>query len=318
MDTGTERKEGQEPVKVSVIMGVYNQMDQKALNDAVDSILAQTMPDFEFIIYDDGSVPRAAEYIRQLSGKDDRIRVVGQKENHGLAFSLNECAKLARGKYIARMDADDISRRDRLEIQCRFMDNHPDMDWCGSNALLFDNNSIWGKRKMPAYPQAQDYLRFSPYIHPSVMYRRKLLEKFHYSTEKSMLRCEDYEIFMRLYRKGYQGYNIQKNLLFYRENMASYARRGLPQRMNEAKLRYHNFKEMGILFPKGWFFVLRPIMGAFVPNQMIAKMKRKESAKNDERGRSKTPILSMLDQTQSRALAGSKVLSENKSEPFTG
>ena len=318
METATKRKSGQEPVRVSVIMGVYNQMDREALNDAVDSILAQTMQDFEFIIYDDGSVPRAAEYIRQLSAKDDRIRVVGQKENHGLAFSLNECARLARGRYVARMDADDISRRDRLEVQCRFMDNHPDMDWCGSNALLFDKNSVWGSRKMPAYPQAGDYLRFSPYIHPSVMYRRELLEKYHYSTEKSMLRCEDYEIFMRLYRKGYHGYNIQKNLLYYREDMNSYARRGFPQRMNEAKLRYHNFKEMGILLPKGWIFVLRPILGAFVPNQMIAAIKRKESSKNDGTGKSKAPLLQAPDQTQSRSFKGSKVLSEGKSGPFTG
>ena len=264
-------------LKVSVIMGVYNQMDSAALDLAVDSILKQTLKDFEFIIYDDGSVPEAAHYIREQEKKDLRIRVFGVEQNHGLAFSLNSCAELARGKYIARMDADDIAREDRLEEQSRFLDEHPEFDWCGSNAYLFDGKEVWGSRVMPEHPAADDYLRFSPYIHPTVMYRRELLECNHYSTENATLHCEDYEIFMRLFRKGYHGYNIQDNLLYYRENMDSYGRRTLKRRVNEAKVRYQNFRSLGILFPKGWLYVLRPLAGVLIPKRVIAAIKKKES-----------------------------------------
>ena len=95
--------------QVSVIMGVYNQWNRGALQKAVKSILNQTLTDFEFIIYDDGSDPEVAGYIRELEKLDERIVLIGKEENHGLAFSLNMCIGAAKGKYIARMDADDIA-----------------------------------------------------------------------------------------------------------------------------------------------------------------------------------------------------------------
>ena len=95
--------------EISVIMGVYNELNKDILMEAVNSILHQTFEDFEFIIYDDGSCPEAATLLREVEGLDERIKLIGQDENHGLAFSLNACIDEAKGKYIARMDADDIS-----------------------------------------------------------------------------------------------------------------------------------------------------------------------------------------------------------------
>ena len=123
--------------KVSVVMAVFNQMNQTALNQAVDSILGQTLRDFEFLIYDDGSIPEAADYIRKQEEKDSRIRVCGSRENHGLGFSLNVCADMALGRYIARMDADDIAVPERLAEQYDFLEREERYDWCGSNAFLY-------------------------------------------------------------------------------------------------------------------------------------------------------------------------------------
>ena len=81
--------------QVSVIMGVYNQWKREALQKAVKSILNQTLTDFEFIIYDDGSDPEVAGYIRELEKLDERIVLIGKEENHGLAFSLNMCIGIA-------------------------------------------------------------------------------------------------------------------------------------------------------------------------------------------------------------------------------
>lgn len=163
--------------QVSVIMGVYNQWNREALQKAVKSILNQTLTDFEFIIYDDGSDPEVAGYIRELEKLDERIVLIGKEENHGLAFSLNMCIGAAKGKYIARMDADDIALPERLQVQYDFMEQHKEYAWCGCNTRLFDENGVWGERKMPELPSDKDYLPFSPFIHPTVMYRRKLFEK---------------------------------------------------------------------------------------------------------------------------------------------
>lgn len=268
--------------EISVVMGVYNQWNREELHRAVQSILSQSFSDFEFIIYDDGSHPDAAAYIQKLRGVDRRIVLAGREENHGLAFSLNACIRLARGRYIARMDADDISLPERLQIQYDFMEDHPEYAWCGCNTKLFDSKGIWGGRKMPEKPRERDYLKYSPYVHPTVMYRREILtENGGYLVAAEMLRCEDYEIFMRLQQKGLQGYNIQKELFCYREDKEAFRRRKMKYRVNEAKLRLRNFREMDILFPLGWLYVLRPIAGGMLPAGAIAWLKRREAGKSN-------------------------------------
>ena len=228
--------------QVSVIMGVYNQWERQILRDAVNSILQQTMSDLEFIIYDDGSDEEAGNYLRELVSLDKRIRLIGKEENHGLAFSLNQCIRKAKGKYIARMDADDISHPKRLEKQVEFLENHPEYMWCGTNTYLFDEQGVWGERQMPEIPKEKDYLKYSPYIHPSVMYRAEIFEKLEgYDESLETLRCEDYEIFMRFHQAGLKGYNLQENLFQYREDQISFQKRSMTARVNEAKLRYRNF-----------------------------------------------------------------------------
>ena len=156
--------------QVSVIMGVYNQWNREALQKAVKSILNQTLTDFEFIIYDDGSDPEVAGYIRELEKLDERIVLIGKEENHGLAFSLNMCIGAARGKYIARMDADDIALPERLQVQYDFMEQHKEYAWCGCNTRLFENAKCRNFRPikticrfLPSYIQqsctAENYLK---------------------------------------------------------------------------------------------------------------------------------------------------------------
>lgn len=266
--------------KISVIMGVYNQLNERQLHESVQSILSQSEGDFEFIIYDDGSEGMASEYIRKLKDMDPRIIIIGADENNGLAFSLNACIKVAKGKYIARMDADDISYAERFRTQIDFLDKHEEYQWCGCNAKLFDDNGVWGERMMPECPCKDDFLKYSPYIHPSVMYRANLFnEAGVYNVSQETLRCEDYEMFMRFHEMGYRGYNIQQFLFGYREDRESYNKRKICYRVNEMKIRYRNFKKMKMLWPTGWMYVIRPLVGIILPNQLIYKMKRRKDEK---------------------------------------
>lgn len=262
---------------VSVIMGVFNQRDRKILQESVNSILNQTYGNFEFIIWDDGSEPDAAQLVMNLKQLDPRIFVAGKEENRGLAYSLNECIRLAKGKYIARMDADDISKPDRLEKQVDFLERRSEYGWCGTGAELFDESGIWGSRMMPEIPRMRDYFRYSPYVHPSVMFRAELFDENHrYLSTEETLRCEDYEIFMNLVGRGQQGYNLQEKLFCYRETRESYKKRKVRFRINEARTRYRNYRKMGILFPAGWIYVLRPVAAMLVPSGVLAFLKRSE------------------------------------------
>ena len=267
-------KQKNEPA-ISVIMSIYNQKNPEYLRDAITSVLKQTFDDFEFIIYSDGSDDDVVDKLNEYARMDERIIVINNPVNYGLAYSLNACIDVARGKYLARMDDDDICDIRRLSVQYDYLERHPEIAFVGCNATLFDADGIWGHRLMPEHPDKNDFLKFSPFIHPSVMIRRSIMEAGNtYNTVNDTLRCEDYELFMRLLFAGYQGHNIQQELFYYREDSHSYFRRRLKHRLAEMRIRHANFKNLGLLTPKGYLYVLRPLLSAMVPAKLILQVKK--------------------------------------------
>lgn len=262
---------------ISVIMGVYNQQNLEEFEKSVSSVLNQSYRNFEFLIYNDGSSLREVnEYVEGLRNRDPRIRVIDSRENHGLGYALNRCIAAARGQYLARMDADDISYSNRFEEEIQFLEAHPEYMWCGSNCRLMDDEGIWGDGIRPENPGTEDYLKYSPYIHPTVMYRASLFKKVAgYAESKKTLRCEDYELFMRLFGLGYKGYNIQKALLDYRVDRKAYHTRSWVNRFREGQVRYEGFRGLGILWPKGWLYIFRPLASKLIPISLTAKAKER-------------------------------------------
>ena len=262
-------------ILVTVVMGVYNQHNTAELEEAVQSILAQSMREWELIICDDGSEGEAARNLKNYENRDPRIRVIRHSENKGLAATLNTCIAQAKGKYIARMDADDISGPKRLERQYQFLEKHIQYAFAGCNADLIDENGIWGARIMPEKPEKRDFLPFSPFIHPSVMVRREVyLMSGGYYVSKETWRCEDYELFMRLYAQGFCGYNMQERLFCYREDRASYERRKFRYRLDEARIRRRNFKNLGMNGPVAWLYTIRPVAAGLIPIPFLMYIKR--------------------------------------------
>lgn len=277
-------------------MGVYNQYSEIELMQAVHSILAQTLTDFEFIVYDDGSEEAAAGYLRKLSGLDQRIRVIRNDENRGLAFSLNRCIGEARGRYLARMDADDISLPDRLRKEVQFLETHPEYAWVGSNAKIFEHENIWGTLVMAEEPNQYNFLPFSPFIHPSVMFRRELFETGSaYKVSQETLRCEDYELFLRLYQQGLRGYNLQEVLFLYRQDVSSYKKRTFKTRFNEAKVRSRYFPQMDLPKQKQAVYILRPVVTGLLPYWLIAFYKKGRLRRLERGRRSRTGFYESLD-----------------------
>lgn len=247
-------------------------------------MLNQTLREFEFLIYDDGSDEDTKRFLKELAGKDSRIRILTGDQNRGIAYGLNQCISKAKGEYLARMDGDDVCLPERFGKQAAFLDAHPSYDFAGCNAFVTDGCQIKGKMLVPERPKGQDFLRYSPYIHPTVMFRRSVFEKYGtYRSDSSMLRCEDYELFMRLYISGCAGYNLQQELFLYREDKNSYKKRKFRYRMDEARLRRRTFPALGIKGAKGSFFVCRPLLVGLAPGWLY-RLARKQKCRNQNGG----------------------------------
>lgn len=156
------------PPRVSVVLCVYNQADY--LPEAMGSILGQTLTDLELIVVDDGSTDSSPEVIHRFT--DPRIRYVRNERNLGHAGSLNRGRALARGRYLAIMDSDDISLPERLARQADFLDAHPDVAMCGSWVETFGARTE--VRRFPTEPAALavHLLLSCPFSTPTVMLRQ--------------------------------------------------------------------------------------------------------------------------------------------------
>src|SRR5262245_40553428 len=133
---------------VSVVMPVFN--GERYLVEAANSIFRQTHPDFEFIIVDDGSTDGTADLLADLRRQDDRVKVITQPHNLGVAAALNAGCQAARGIFVARMDADDVSLPDRFMEQTSFLNRRPDIALVGGAVQLIDQNGRLGRLK--SYP----------------------------------------------------------------------------------------------------------------------------------------------------------------------
>jgi glycosyltransferase involved in cell wall biosynthesis len=183
--------------KVSVIMSVFN--GEPYLSQAIESILGQTFDDFEFIIVDDGSTDSSPMILETFAKKDVRIRLLRNDSNSGLIASLNKAFQAAKGKYIARQDADDISLRERLALQVWFLDRHRDVGVVGTwitNVNEDDKRTAW---KTPTTDSLIQWsLIFCTSIaHPTVMMRRCLLDEG-VTFRPEMTHAEDYDLWSRL------------------------------------------------------------------------------------------------------------------------
>jgi glycosyltransferase involved in cell wall biosynthesis len=199
--------------KVSVIMPTHNGMPY--LKEAVESILKQTYKNFEFIIVDDASSDKTLQYLKSL--KDKRIKLIRNKQNLGVAKSLNKALKAARGEFIARMDADDVSYSARLKEQIEFFKKSPQIFLCGTWAELINNSGkIIGEKKYPSSNKniKRALLWYTPIIHPSLMARKKVFTKLNgYNPKFDM--AEDYEFLIRA-RENYNIANIPRKLIKWR------------------------------------------------------------------------------------------------------
>lgn len=198
---------------ISVVLPVYN--GEQYLAEAIDSILTQSFRNFELIMIDDGSTDNSPNILKEYEQRDPRVRVI-VRENRGLATTLNDSIDVARGKWIARMDQDDISLTHRLACQVAWLEK-TGADLCGSWIQYFGagDRRIWKTYESDAAIKL-DMLFKCPIAHPTVMMKAEKIKKLKY--ESHWNKAEDYDLWVRASIAEWSMTNVQEVLLLYRRH----------------------------------------------------------------------------------------------------
>jgi glycosyltransferase involved in cell wall biosynthesis len=251
---------------ISVVMSVHN--GEKYLREAMESILNQTFRDFEFIIIDDGSTDGSKQILEEYAVKDSRIRLVS-RENCGLTKSLNEGIALARGEFIARMDADDVSLPERFEKQVQFLKEKPEFVAVGTGVMMTDCDL----RPLQQRGQPKGHGNICRELlcgnggamtHPAAMIRRSALQKLGGYDERFET-AQDLDLFIRLSEIG-QIENLDPVLLLWRQhpqsvNHTKYSTWQSMKRMamHRAIERQGTTRFVNALFPQNEFHIYAPV-----------------------------------------------------------
>jgi glycosyltransferase involved in cell wall biosynthesis len=228
---------------ISVVMPVYNA--ENYLREAIESILNQTYTNYEFIIINDGSTDKSLNIIKEYKSKDNRIILINNNQNQGIVSALNYGIKYVKGKYIARMDSDDISLPYRLEKEYNYIIKN-DLDLCGSFAFAF-RNKIKNNKLIKVPIEANDIkysLLFSNvFLHPTIVFNKYIFKDLKYETEVA----QDYDLWCKIVLKKYRIGNIPEPLLYYRfhKNQITFKKsKKVLKLTNEIALNYAN--ELGV------------------------------------------------------------------------
>lgn len=270
--------------KISILMGIYN--CEATLKDAIDSILAQTYPNWQFVICDDGSSDRSFQIAKSYQEiYPDKFLVIKNEQNMGLNITLNKCLYLADGDYIARMDGDDLCTPDRLEKEVSVLNEHPEFAIVSSYMTTFDEGGDWGCIKTLEFPQVKDFPTQVPmFCHAPCMIRAEaFLDVEGYAEDKRLQRVEDYHLWYKFYAKGYRGYNIQEPLYKMRDDRNALHRRTPTARLNGIYATFVGFKMVHLpvwMYSYAILNAVTEIAKLLIPDQLYEYLHKKRLQKD--------------------------------------
>ena len=234
---------------VSVIMGVYN--CENTIRESVDSILNQSYDNIQFVICDDCSIDKTYEILEEYEQKyPEKIVLLRNDSNHMLAYCLNRCLEKSTGKYIARMDGDDISTVDRIKKQVEFLNSNKDIDLCGTAMQRFDENGYGAIDKKDSHPTKETMLAGKvPFNHATICTYKYVYDGLHgYTVSKYTRRAEDRDLWYRFFNKQLRGANMDEPLYLVRENIGALKRRTIKDRWYGYKNNLNGYR----LLNAGW------------------------------------------------------------------
>lgn len=246
-------------IEVSVVMAEYN-TKKEYLYIAIESILNQTFKNFEFIIVDDCGKNNLNEIVQKYD--DKRIRIVKNDRNRGLVYSLNHGIRESKGKYIVRMDTDDIADEKRIEKIYDYIKVHPEYAVVSSKVVEFSEEQKLGILGKEGEKSRKDIMHGNILIHPSVIMRKDAIEKVGYYKEYN--RAEDFVLWCELLLAGYRLYTMDEVLLKYRVNLEDYNKRKLKHRKGEIRARLEYYPRLGANV-NDYLYIIKSIISGIMP-----------------------------------------------------
>lgn len=256
---------------VSVVMPVYN--SEKYLAETIESVLGQTFRNFEFIIVEDCPTDGSPAIIDRYVKRDRRIVRVKNSRNVGISGSRNRGIGIARGKYIMNMDHDDLSMKNRMEAQVKYLERHPKVGIVGSAVIAIDGSGAQiGTRKLP---ESDAEIRkalplYAPFAHPSTMVRKEAYEKAG-AYDREFEPADDYELYFRIGRQ-FEFANIGTPLLKHRLHGGSATVKKIRRMISgtmRAKMKWAD--EYGGITPAFAFSALKQTAPIVLPGFMIER-----------------------------------------------
>lgn len=251
--------------RVSILMGAYN--CESTVEQSIKSILDQSYTHWEFIICDDGSIDNTWNILQEYKKNDKRIVLLKNSSNYGLTYTLNKCLSKATGEYCARMDADDICDKFRLEKQVDFLEKNNQYAFVTTPMIRFNEYGIYSKKvlKEGYSPDSIQFVKGSPFCHAPVMIRKDAyMEVGGYRDLPQTRGVEDYDLWFRLYEKNLKGYILEEPLYSMFDGVAASGRRTWKRRKNEAWVRWQGYRMLSI--PKRyWIYILKPLALGCIP-----------------------------------------------------
>ena len=259
---------------VSVIVAVYNL--ENCIEKSLATILSQSFQDFEVLIFEDASKDSSRKILQEMEKKDSRIRLFLTDENKGQAYGRNYCMKEARGDFLAIHDGDDYSVPERLKKQTDFLLAHPEYDFVASWGNIIDESDTIISRSdgIQGDMKKESFLWGMPVFHGTCMFRKSVMEAVggYRVDPQTRFRGEDYDMLMRMYAKGFRCFVLPERLYIYAENSDAWKRRKYRYRFSEFRMRWHNFKELGLM-PKGIPYVIKPMIVGLLPQSFLHKIR---------------------------------------------
>lgn len=235
---------------VTVVMPAYNA--EKTIREAVGSVIAQTVKDWELIVIDDGSTDNTVAILTELAGSDSRIRFLQNEKNSGVSYTRNRAVALSKGEWIAFLDSDDIWQPQKLEKQLELLNKYPEMVVCYTASSFIDDKGNPFEYVMEAIEE----LDYKTLLHKnimscsSVMIRSSVMKEIKMPSDKMH---EDFFVWLTVLKKYKFAYGVNEPLLVYRLSANSKS----SNRLKSAKMLYNCYKAIGCNWLKRHILVFR-------------------------------------------------------------
>lgn len=240
--------------RITVLMGIFN--CATTLDEALQSLYAQTYQDFKIILCEDGSTDDTYQVAQRHAASHDNVILIRNERNMGLNYTLNRCLELADTEYVARMDGDDTCTPDRFEKEINFLDAHPEYAIVSGGMSYFDEGGEFA-RSLPVNQggevEKSDFNHGTPFWHAPSMTRTAAYRAVGgYTEDERLLRVEDYNLWTKMYAAGFKGYNLTDVIYAMRDDRNATKRRTLRNGMKGIYAHYLAYRTLHLSL---WYLI---------------------------------------------------------------